>query len=151
MLRMQHILVATDFSDASTSAVEAARSLAERYGAKVSIFHAFDAEALVPPGAIPHPRDYRESIEHEMRDAVERKLAEIRDGALAGLPNVEVRTGVGPHPASTIVDTAKATEADLIVVATHGRTGLGRLLIGSVAERVIRHAHCPVLAVRPST
>jgi nucleotide-binding universal stress UspA family protein len=67
------------------------------------------------------------------------------------LPFVETRTSVElGTPETNIVDRARASRADLIVLTTHGRTGLAHVLLGSVAERVVRHAECPVVTVRPA-
>lgn len=143
-----HILVATDFSEPSEHAVDAAAALAGPLGAKVTLFHSFDPDLLVPPGAIPRPEQFREKITKEMTGAVMEKLEELRRGKLAKVKDVEVTTATHRSPASAIVEHAKKVGADLIIVATQGRTGLGALLIGSVAEKVVRHAHCPVLAVR---
>lgn len=143
-----HILVATDFSEPSEHAVAAAAALAGPLGAKVTLFHSFDPNPLVPPGAIPRPEQYREKITKEMTEAVTQRLDGLRAGKLAAVKDVEIATVTHRSPASAIVEHAKKVGADLIIVATQGRTGLGALLIGSVAEKVVRHAHCPVLAVR---
>ena len=142
-----HILVATDFSDVSERAVSAAAVLAKQLGAKITLIHSYDPDPLIPPGAIPRPQEFREKITAEMTGAVTKKLHEIQTGPLAGL---DVTAEVLTHrsAAAAITEHAKKVGADLIVVGTSGRTGIGHLLIGSVAEKVVRHAHCPVLAVR---
>jgi len=143
-----HIFVATDFSDPSLAAIDAAHILAHQLGAKVTLFHTFDPEPLVPPGAIPNPAAYHDRIEQEMTDACRARLGELRQEKLADLQDVDLLVSSGRSAASDICDKAKELNADLIIVATHGRTGFSQLLIGSVAEKVVRHAHCPVLAVR---
>ncbi len=143
-----HILVATDFSEPSERAVDAAAVLAKQLGAKVTLLHSFDPDVLVPPGAIPHPAQYRDKIAQEMTTAVTEKLREIARTKLADVPDVDTAAVTHRSPAGGITEHARALGADLIIVATAGRTGLGHLLIGSVAEKVVRHAHCPVLAVR---
>jgi nucleotide-binding universal stress UspA family protein len=145
-----HIFVATDFSDASMKAVQAAAKLAAQLGAKVTLFHVFDPDPLVPPGAIPNPSEFREKISTEMTAAVHKKLAELRVQELGSVSDVDTVVATDRSAAHSICEHAKEADADLLVVATHGRTGLSHLLIGSVAERVVRHAHCPVLAVRAS-
>lgn len=143
-----HILVATDFSEPSEQAADAAATLAAQLGAKVTLLHSFDPDTLVPPGAIPRPEQYRQKITKEMSDAVTERLKEIRESRLASVKDVDFAVVTHRSPAHAIVEHAEKLGADLIIVATHGRTGLGHLLIGSVAEKVVRHAHCPVLAVR---
>jgi nucleotide-binding universal stress UspA family protein len=145
-----HIFVATDFSDASRAAIDAAADIAKSAGSRVTLFHAFDPEPLVPPGAIPNPREFRDKIAKEMETAIREKLAEIRASSLAGVKNVSIVVSEARSAAHAICEAAEDAGADLLVVATHGRTGLRHLFIGSVAERVVRHAHCAVLAVRPA-
>jgi nucleotide-binding universal stress UspA family protein len=143
-----HIFVATDFSDGSDAAVDAAAELARASGARVTLFHAFDPDPLIPPGAIPNPAQFREKIVTEMDSAVKTALAEISEKKLADVENVECIVAQDGSAARAICEAAKKAGADLIVVSTKGRTGLAHLLIGSVAERVVRHAHTTVLTVR---
>ncbi|MEM9188362.1 MAG: universal stress protein [Myxococcota bacterium] len=142
-----HILVPTDFSETSEVALKAAVVLAKQLGAKVTLLHAFDPDSLVPPLAI-DPRAYRKRITDEMSGAVAKKLEELRERHLSHVDDVSLEIAEGRGSASTICHAAKRLGADLIVIATTGRTGLSHVLMGSVAERVVRHAHCPVLAVR---
>jgi len=143
-----HILLATDFSEPSERAADAAAVLAEQLGAKVTLLHSFDPDPLVPPGAIPKPQEFREKITKEMTEAIRTRLEELRGTRLARAKDVDIAVVTHRSPATAIVEHAKEIGADLIIVATSGRTGLSHLLIGSVAEKVVRHAHCPVLAVR---
>lgn len=143
-----HILVATDFSEPAAMAVRAGATLATQLGARITLVHAFDPDALVPPGAIPRPSEYRQKISTEMTEAVTARLQQLREGELASVKDVDISVVQSRSPAAGLVDEADRLGVDLIIVATHGRTGLGHLLIGSVAEKVVRHAHCPVLAVR---
>jgi len=143
-----HILVATDFSEPAGKAVEAAEVLAAQLGAKVTLVHVFDPDALVPPGAIPRPSEFRAKISTEMTEAVTARLEETRKDKLASVKDVEIAVVQHRSPPTGIGEHAQKVGADLVIVATHGRTGIGHLLIGSVAEKVVRHAHCPVLAVR---
>lgn len=136
MLPIRTILHATDFSECSRNAAHLASALARDYNARLIILH-----AAVPPtiayseGAIPLDPDLF------VRDA-KRQLEE------AELPaNAERRFEEG-DAVETILRVAEETETDLIVLGTHGRTGLERLLMGSVAEYVLRKAPCPVLTVK---
>lgn len=142
-----HILVASDFSDLSDRAIDAAAVLAKQLGAKVTLIHSFDPDPLIPPGAIPRPQEFREKITKEMTDAVTEKLEALRAERLASA-DVEIAVLTHKSAATAITEHAKKIGADLIILGTTGRTGLAHLLIGSVAERVVRHAHCAVLAVR---
>ncbi|HJL33241.1 MAG TPA: universal stress protein, partial [Polyangiaceae bacterium LLY-WYZ-15_(1-7)] len=86
------------------------------------------------------PKDEEEKIHGAMRELVEQRLGD--------LAKVKTALVVSESPAKGIVDYAEKEGVDLIVISTHGRTGLRRMMIGSVAERVVRHAHCPVLTLR---
>jgi nucleotide-binding universal stress UspA family protein len=139
-----HILVATDFSDPSEVAVREAAAWAKRTGAQVTLMHALSVPDL-------DPDELEQPIpEHaELEEAVHEHLDRIVKSILAGC---DAKTAMIRHtnPAVGIVELAKELEADLLIIATHGRSGLARLLLGSVAERVVRLASCPVLTVRTS-
>ncbi|MBI4592583.1 MAG: universal stress protein [Candidatus Rokubacteria bacterium] len=124
---MVEILVAVDFSPCSERALEVARDYAGRLGARLHILH------VVWPGIDPGP------------DARLERLAADSQASIPVVP--AVASGV---PAVQIVRYARRHPIDLIVVGTHGRTGLSRVLLGSVAERVVRTAPCPVLTVPPA-
>ncbi|MFW5876341.1 MAG: universal stress protein [Myxococcota bacterium] len=142
-----HILVATDFSDASRPAIEAAAAQAKAAGAKLSLVHVFDPTPMIPPAAIPAPRKMEESVSRELQEQVEHELVQIRKSALAEVDDVQTLALRHANAAFAICDYAEKNDVNLIVVGTHGRTGLAHLLIGSVAERVVRHAKSPVLTV----
>ena len=144
----KHILVGTDFSDGAAAAVAMTADLAVKFGARVTLFHAYDPDPLVPPGVVPSPGQFREQIAKEMKTAIDEALANIRKAKLGAIADVNIEAAVATSAADGIVSAAERVGADLIVVATQGRTGLRHLLIGSVAERVVRHSHCPVLVVR---
>jgi nucleotide-binding universal stress UspA family protein len=144
----RHILVATDFSEASQGALESAAAFSTPKGARITLVHVFDPTPMVPPAAIPAPRRMEQKIEHELGEKVQAELEAIRTRELADVAEVEVLPLKHPNPAHAICDQAGRTGVDLVIVGTHGRTGLPHLFIGSVAERVVRHAPCPVLAVR---
>jgi len=136
-----------DFSDASRAAMEIAADLARRQGADLVLLHAYPIPGYTFPdgSVVASPK-----MMQELADQAERHLEEWRAAAegLVGAPRVETHTAVG-EPAAEIVSYARASGIDLVVVGTHGRTGLEHALMGSVAERVVRRAHCPVLTVRP--
>ena len=139
------ILIGTDFSEPSAAALRTAMELARRLGAELFIVHVEEplpAYAFSEGGLPDLPR-----LQQEVRGWAERELEQLATQARdAGVP---VRTAVlFGTPANTIVETARSEGIDLVVVGTHGRTGLAHVLIGSVAERIVRQAPCPVLTVK---
>ena len=142
------ILVATDFSDASLPAVAAAVEEARRTGARLSIMHTVDlspgllAGLELSTGVMAYGAP--SVLPAELREAVDDMLS----GALARLGADGDRIVVEGQPAAAIVHTAAELRADLVVLGTVGRTGLPRLLLGSVAEAVVRNAPCSVLVAR---
>jgi nucleotide-binding universal stress UspA family protein len=143
----KRILVAIDASEPSKVALQTAISLAVADGAALAIVTVRD-ERLIESSAAPEDlSDVSSLIENDERDG-KALLERARSSAGAvGLTDVSVRLLDG-DPAANIVDAARAHRADLIVVSTHGRTGLSRIFVGSVAEHVIRHASCSVLVAR---
>jgi nucleotide-binding universal stress UspA family protein len=147
MMTLKRILVATDFSEPSDSALMYGRELADRFGATLYVLHvaqniyisSFGAEnyAAMAPGL-------QEQIEDEARRRVNELLI---DSDQSGPPTVPAIL-TAASPAFAIVDYAKEHDIDLIVMGTHGRGALAHLVMGSVAERVVRLAPCPVLTVR---
>lgn len=146
----QHILVPTDFSDGASLAVRAAKGLAKQFNARLTLVHVHDPEALRPPATIGYSPSKQQSLEDEVRAHLEQSLEDLARAELADLPDHQTQIVEDASAARAICDTAEALSADLIVLSTHGRTGLQHLLIGSVAEKVVRHAPCPVLTVRAS-
>ncbi len=144
------IMVTTDFSEAADHAVNHAFRMAADHGAEVLLCHVI--ETIIAPNPLYAYYYPTELLSPEVRERAERDATEAllervpRDGPLA---QVSHRTlVVHGMPADEIIRAAEQQGADLIVIATHGHTGLKHLFMGSVAERVIRHVHCPVLVVR---
>ncbi|MEM1418090.1 MAG: universal stress protein [Myxococcota bacterium] len=144
----KRIVVATDLSEASRPALEMAAAYGRRFEAEVILASAFDPTPFVAPVAIPGPADTLETAAKEMRRGIEDALRELKAGALAELGD-DVRIECIRHhaPGEGIVELAEKNDADLIIVGSHGRTGLARVLLGSVAERVVRLSRAPVLVV----
>jgi nucleotide-binding universal stress UspA family protein len=135
------ILVPVDFSKASRHALELARELARDAGpARVVLVHAcfvpVEIEALVGSAAYEAIEDIDSRAGRDLDDLV----AELEDVGISC-----ERVTVRGSPEKVVLDVAQSQDADLIVMGTHGRTGLGHFFLGSVAERVVRHAQCPVL------
>jgi universal stress protein A len=139
MLAVKNILCATDFSESSDFAFRVACALARDYGARLTALH-----VILPPlgaygegGYLPPPEEYEEGI-HE-------KLVKLQPHDPRIVTDHRLEEG---EAVPTILWVAGQTHADVIVMGTHGRKGLGRLLMGSVAEQVVRKASCPVLTVK---
>jgi universal stress protein A len=143
----QHVLVATDFSPASLLAVDAAATLAKTFGARVTLAHVFDASPLTPTPTSQLTTAEQLEVAQNYERHLQGELEQLRDTRLAGV-DATVALIRGRSAADDLCRHAEQANVDLIVIATHGRTGLARMLIGSVAERVVRHASCPVLTLR---
>ena len=141
----KRILCPVDFSSYSNSALDEAASLAKAIGAELTLLHAFQNPAYVLPmqGYVGLSNDFLTSVRKQLEDEIAALARPLRDQGIA--VRTEVVEGI---PYKSIVDHAKDAQSDLIVMGTHGRTGLAHALTGSVAERVVRLAHCPVLVTR---
>jgi nucleotide-binding universal stress UspA family protein len=148
-MEIRSILFPTDFSDCGNYALSYAASLARTFGASIICVHVI--EPMVPTvgySGMTEPLPIAD-ISDQLEDSAERELPKLAEcDACAGLKVEELI--VHGEAASEIVRVAKDRQVDLIVVSSHGRTGLGRILFGSTAEAVVRHAPCPVLVVKPS-
>ena len=142
MLRIQTILVPTDFSEVSAPVLQVAQALARDHQAKLVLMAA-------PPPPPPSAEVYVPFSDYAGLTAEAQRQLDALTQEISGLP-VETKVQVG-EPGPTIVETARTCHADLIMMGTHGRTGLTRLLMGSVAEYVLRYAPCPVLTIKPAT
>lgn len=143
-MRMNTILYATDFSEASKSAFPLAYSLARDHGARLIVLHVvpagtYEIANLAQLGLGESARQFEEDIQHDLQ-----RLQPPDDSV-----PMEYKVAKG-DPTTLIIEVAEQTACDLIVVGTHGRTGLSRVLMGSVAEHVLRSAPCPVLVVKTS-
>ncbi|MBW2240680.1 MAG: universal stress protein [Deltaproteobacteria bacterium] len=143
-MQLDQILVPFDFSAGAGLAFDEALDLARRYGGKLTLLHAFVLNEQV----YPYSAVMTEEEVDEARDAAIGALEEWRDRAEAAGVSIDVRVAPG-MPSENIAAVAKEIGADLIVMGTHGRTGLAHVLLGSVTERTLRTAPCPVMAVRP--
>jgi len=137
----KHILACVDFSKHSTRALAEVGEYARANGSKVTLIHISDPQAFVPPQAVLESPSKTNETAH--RD----ELAKLRDQHLADA-EVDITVLADHAPAKAICDYAEKHGVDLIVVGSHGRGGMERWLIGSVAERVVRHATSNVYVVR---
>ena len=137
----KHILACVDFSEQSVTALREVASYARAHGARITLLHVSDPQAFVPPQAVLEPSAFPSEAD------LEGALAELRDAHLGGF-EVELAVLQDHATARAICDYAEAHATDLIVVGSHGRGGMERWLIGSVAERVVRHASMNVFVVR---
>jgi nucleotide-binding universal stress UspA family protein len=141
-LKIRHLLVPIDFSKLSEKALRYAVGIAGQFGAEITLMHVVEQVVTATDWVYPFTlADFPIA-----RDTLTKKLGELaKDTGVK--TNTVVHMG---NPARQIVDTAREREVDLIVLSTHGYTGLKHALLGSVAEKVVRHAPCPVLTVRPN-
>jgi universal stress protein A len=144
MSDIKRILVPTDFSGPADAALGYAIGLATKLEAHVSLIHVFDdpvATGLYAADYMPMPMETRAELLADLRKRLEDLTAK------SGYAQVAVDVLIGPT-AKVIVEAARDRNVDLIVMGTHGRHGMAHLLLGSIAERVVRTASCPVLTVR---
>jgi nucleotide-binding universal stress UspA family protein len=143
----QHILVPTDFSEYANYALDYAIELAKMSRARLTVLYVLHLSSLAlgeaPPTVLD---DIWEAMETHAQQQTQKALARVQQAGLQGDSVIVEGT-----PFQTIIDTAKDKGADLIVMGTHGRTGLTLALMGSVAEKVVRLAPCPVLVTRETT
>lgn len=147
MFKVSRILFPTDFSDASKKAEAAACAFAETFGAELHVLHVVQDIVLTAPVvavAVAVPQTFLA----ETRQNIEVALEQVPAADWSNQHHVVRSSRVGA-PYAEICSYAQEHKIDLIVLSTHGRTGLKHLLLGSVAERVVQHAPCPVLTIRP--
>jgi len=150
MVQVQNILCPIDFSECSAHALDYARDFAKVVGANLHLLHVYEDPIATIPFAVAGTAGLPTAPVDLVREA--RKAHALEAERLQKLcadhgvtTHVEEVEGV---PAETIIDVAKKKKIDLIVMGTHGRTGLSHLVVGSIAERIVRLATCPVLTVR---
>jgi universal stress protein A len=146
-MAIKKILVPVDFSDGSLQALDYAVALGRPFQAELLILFVVEPVYYATPADLYGASANLSMLLEEQRRVGERQLAEL--GRRLEKEKVRFRTFLDSGvPYQKITDRAQRLGADLIVMATHGRTGLSHLLLGSVAEKVVRSAHCPVLTVR---
>lgn len=147
MIALKKILVPTDFGEAADAALNYARALARNFGASIDVLHvAEDISTRMFAGEVyvAMPQTLQQDVQDAARKQLEARLVDNDPDPLPVRPVVIVSNA----PAVSVVNYAQETGADLIVMGTHGRGPMAHLFMGSVAERVVRLAPCPVLVVR---
>ena len=140
---IRHVLMAHDFSETSDAALDYALGLAQKLGARVTVVHAYEIPSHGAPEVLILATDWTKQFEVVAREALDKIIAAVRSRGFDAHP--VLRKGSAWREINA---TAAETKAELIVIGSDGRTGLGRALLGSVAEKVVRTAPCPVLVVR---
>ena len=146
-MRYRKVLYATDLSPCARQAFAPAASFARRYDAELHLLHVFVLPGQEPYDPLPMAPPSEEAYANDLARAAKRLLA-LADSSCADGTRLIVAQRCGPRAAAAILDYAAEAGVDLIVMGTHGRSGAGRLLLGSVAEEVTRRAPCPVLVMR---
>lgn len=140
------ILCPIDFSEPARAAMAAAVELSRHFDAELTLFHSYQLPGYTLPegSVVASPK-----MLQDLADQAEAHLEEWRKIAQGlGAMRVETAKGIG-DPAIEVVELAREGGFDLVVVGTHGRSGIRHALLGSIAERVVRHARCPVLTIHP--
>lgn len=141
----KRILVPIDMSTFSLSALLYAEDIADYFGAEIIVAHvAEEGDPVAKAYGEKGSKDSKEDVERRIKSAISHLL--IDHNVVTKSIRIEIRHG---SPAVEIVRLARQAEADLIVMSTHGRGGLSHMLLGSVAEKVVRIASCPVLTMKP--
>ena len=140
VFQLKKILVPVDFSDCSKKALQYAIPFARQFGAELTLLHVIEPDVVLP-AAETLPQFIAESPE-----AAQRSLEDLRETVGADIPSkLIMRKGI-PH--IEILEMANEIGTDLVILSTHGRTGLSHVLLGGTTEKVVRRAGCPVLIVR---
>ena len=147
MIKLNRILVATDFGEAADAALNYGRALARAFGARLTVLHVVEdlmTASFGIEGYVGGDPDFQRDVEESARKRLETLLA--TDDRIELGATTELRKS--NSAAMTITSYARDLNADLIIMGTHGRGPMAHLLMGSVAERVVRTAPCPVLTVK---
>ncbi|HEY7059365.1 MAG TPA: universal stress protein [Vicinamibacterales bacterium] len=147
MVTLKKVLVATDFGEASAAALRYGRAFASTFGAALQVLHVTENLALMPLASLEGNVGLGPGVQEDIERAARRQTEALLTHTDRRWLRAEAVTITSDRAADAIVEFARANKVDLIVIGTHGRRALARLVMGSVAERVIRTAPCPVLTV----
>jgi nucleotide-binding universal stress UspA family protein len=145
MSGIAHVLVPLDLGESSERTLEYARMLARPFGATLALMHVVPNPYVTAASDVylPPPQEFLDELERDARQRLDAFMTDDDRRTFRAEPVLKIG-----DPACEIVNYARAWPADLIVMSTHGRTGMAHLILGSVAERVVRTAPCPVLTIR---
>jgi universal stress protein A len=147
VMNSQKFLIPIDFSEFANQALDYAIALATKLQARLTLLHVIHAMPLgVAEMGASLPYSYLQELEADIAQSMGEYLTRVQEAGLEG--EIMIVHGV---PFEEIVNTAAANQIDLIIMGTHGRSGLQHVLLGSVAEKVVRLAPCPVLVSRPTS
>jgi universal stress protein A len=147
-MNIQRILAPTDFSELSKQGLTSALELAEAFGAQLLLLHVVEPPPYPVEGIVPSPlgATLLDDLERQASNDLTQMLPEARRSKVEVARRVVV--GISYRK---IVEVAQEEKSDLIIMTTHGRTGLSHLVMGSVTEKIVRTASCPVLTIRPTS
>jgi nucleotide-binding universal stress UspA family protein len=148
MKPIKRILAPTDFSTAGQSALDEAMGLARTLGASITLLNVYQLPQPIPDAGLAYGADVIDALDLAAREQLERTREELRQACGDG-PLILIKAVLGVAH-EEIAAEARRGDYDLVVMGTHGRTGLKHLLLGSVAERVVRLSPVPVLTVHPA-
>ena len=146
MLPFKKILSPVDFSEACCDAMAVANELALHFSSELLVVHVVPDPPVLPESVVLKESDmplYRKELKSFYKDKITEEIEKHFSKDLKANPIVE-----RGDPANKIIKIAEEENVDLIVISTHGETGLRRVVLGSVAEKVVRHAQCPVITIR---
>ena len=147
-MNIQRILAPTDFSELSKQGLTSALELAETFGAKLLLLHVVEPPPYPVEGIM--PSQLGATLLDDLERQASNDLVQMLSETHGRIVEVTRRVVVG-IPYRKIVEVAEEEKSDLIVMTTHGRTGLSHLVMGSVTEKIVRTAPCPVLTIRPTS
>ncbi len=139
--KLHSVLCPVAFDPNSLRALKLACEIADEGGCSICLFH-------VVPWIVPAVRPASAQLLMESKEAAEARLGELARENVKGKGGCEIAVVMGADPAAEIIHAVSERKADVVVMATHGRTGLSHFVLGSVAEKVVRECPCPVLTVR---
>jgi nucleotide-binding universal stress UspA family protein len=147
---LSRVLVPVDFSSCSRAALEYASFLASRLSATVDVLHVWEPPHYVRPDVLLHPHgEAQQTLQQFARSNAGREMEWFLGNVESHGVKVKGRLEFG-NPYHVILEISSSGAYDLIVMGTHGRTGLSHLLLGSIAEKIVRRASCPVITIRSS-
>jgi nucleotide-binding universal stress UspA family protein len=148
MMPIRRILVPVDFSEGSRAALRYAAGLAESFGATIEALHVWEPAPYITPSQLMWMSSEPASFWARVHEDLERQLEAMVDAELGKTDTVVERRVLAGYVSESILRAIETSGADLVIMGTHGRTGLRHILLGSVAERVVRLSTRPVLTMR---